>query len=375
MTIEGDFNTLFLADILQLLCNHGKTGVLKASHGDDEVKTYIKEGEIICVMGSKESTRLGNILVHNRIITPEQLMVHNRIITPEQLKTCLDIAQKKKKALGKVLIEQKLVTENTLNKFIDRQAEDIILDMLLWEAGSFVYNDYDLDINDLIIPRLNIMKILMQATRRIDEMSVLSKLIPSDQMRFKPLAKTEETEALQLDDIERRVLRLVAEEKTVREIINTVKSDEFLCYKAFYALISSGLIKHSKERSKRFESEEKLFFPAIKIYVDILNTIHEQVKPALGRQTSDVFETCKPAKSPLQEALLENFHLNNPLATSVQNITEILQSEVKSEEQRTCLIGTFNSYIYNLLEKLPGFIGEPAAQKLLKKIDVQLAKL
>jgi len=363
MTIEGDFNTLFLADILQLLCNHGKTGVLKASHGDDEVKTYIKEGEIICVMGSKESTRLGNILVHNRIITPEQL------------KTCLDIAQKKKKALGKVLIEQKLVTENTLNKFIDRQAEDIILDMLLWEAGSFVYNDYDLDINDLIIPRLNIMKILMQATRRIDEMSVLSKLIPSDQMRFKPLAKTEETEALQLDDIERRVLRLVAEEKTVREIINTVKSDEFLCYKAFYALISSGLIKHSKERSKRFESEEKLFFPAIKIYVDILNTIHEQVKPALGRQTSDVFETCKPAKSPLQEALLENFHLNNPLATSVQNITEILQSEVKSEEQRTCLIGTFNSYIYNLLEKLPGFIGEPAAQKLLKKIDVQLAKL
>jgi len=363
MTIEGDFNTLFLADILQLLCNHGKTGVLKASHGDDEVKTYIKEGEIICVMGSKESTRLGNILVHNRIITPEQL------------KTCLDIAQKKKKALGKVLIEQKLVTENTLNKFIDRQAEDIILDMLLWEAGSFVYNDYDLDINDLIIPRLNIMKILMQATRRIDEMSVLSKLIPSDQMRFKPLAKTEETEALQLDDIERRVLRLVAEEKTVREIINTVKSDEFLCYKAFYALISSGLIKHSKERSKRFESEEKLFFPAIKIYVDILNTIHGQVKPALGRQTSDVFETCKPAKNPLQEALLENFNMNNPLATNVQNITEILQSEVKSEEQRTRLIGTFNSYIYNLLEKLPGFIGEPAAQKLLKKIDVQLSTI
>ena len=30
MTIEGDFNTLFLADILQLLCNQGKTGVLTA---------------------------------------------------------------------------------------------------------------------------------------------------------------------------------------------------------------------------------------------------------------------------------------------------------------------------------------------------------
>jgi hypothetical protein len=219
---------------VSVVCNHGKTGVLKASHGEHEVKTFIKNGSIICVMGSKESTRLGNILINNGILTPAQL------------ESSLELAGQRMKPLGKILIEEKLVSEKTLNRYIDRQAEDIILDMLLWEAGSFIYNDYDLNIEDLIIPRLNIMKILMQATRRIDEMSVLVKQISDDRMRFKLSARTEEKEALKLDDIERRILGLIDQGMSVREVIDASEEDEFLCYKAYYSLISSGLIEHRK---------------------------------------------------------------------------------------------------------------------------------
>jgi hypothetical protein len=363
MTIKGDFNTLFLADILQLLCNHGKTGVLKAHHGEHEVKTFIKEGEIICVMGSKESNRLGNILVHNRVISEEQLTA------------CLDTARKEMKALGKILIRENLVTESTLCKFIDRQAEDIILDMLLWEAGDFVYSDYDLDVNDLIIPRLNVMKVLMQATRRIDEMSVLSKLIPSDQIRFKLLARTDETEKLQLDEIERNVLPFIQKGKSVREIIDTLSEDEFLCYKAFYALLSSGVIKRCTEPPQHPENEKNRFLPATKAYIEILAMMKQQIKPVLGSQTSEVFDLCKPAKNKTQEALLKNFHPDNNLDDNALNLVDILQRKVKPEEQQKYLVDTFNSYIYNLLEKLPGFMGEAATQDLLKKIEEMLAEL
>lgn len=363
MTIEGDFNTLFLADILQLLCNHGKTGVLKASHGEHEVKTFIKNGCIICVMGSKESTRLGNILVNNGIITDEQL------------ESSLEIATHKKKPLGKILIEEEQITEKTLNQFIDRQAEDIILDMLLWEAGSFIYNDYDLDIEDLIIPRLNIMKILMQATRRIDEMSVLVKQISDDRMRFTLSARTDEKEALKLDDTERTILGFIDQGMSVREVIDASGEDEFRCYKAYYSLISSGLIEHSKREPSRFEDEEEKFHPVVKMYADILNTVYEEARPALGRQVVDVFEACKPQRYPWEKALLAKFNLHNPLATNVHYITEALMTEVDAGKQHTLLIDTLNTFMANILEKLPGFIGKNATQELFGKIEEQLARL
>ena len=363
MTIEGDFNTLFLADILQLLCNHGKTGVLKASHGENEVKTFIKNGCIICVMGSKESNRLGNILITNGIITQEQL------------DSSLDLASQKKKPLGKILIQEKLINEKTLNRFIDKQAEDIILDMLLWEAGSFIYNDYDLDIEDLIIPHLNIMKILMQATRRIDEMSVLVKQISDDRMRFKISAKTEEKEALKLDDIERRILEFIDQGMTVREVLDASGENEFHCYKAYYSLISSGLIEHRKAEPTRFEDEEQKYYPVIKLYSDILNTVYEQARPALGRQVVDVFEACKPQRYPWEEALLGKFNIHNPIATNVHYITEALMAEVDPEQQQDLLIDTCNAFIANLLEKLPGFIGKNATQELFRKIEERLARL
>jgi len=363
MTIEGDFNTLFLADILQLLCNHGKTGVLKANHGEHEVKTFIKNGSIICVMGSKESTRLGNILINNDIITQEQL------------ESSLELAGERMKPLGKILIQEKLVDEKTLNRYIDRQAEDIILDMLLWEAGSFIYNDYDLDIEDLIIPRLNIMKILMQATRRIDEMSVLVKQISDDRMRFKLSARTEEKEALKLDDIERRILGFIDQGMSVREVIDASGEDEFLCYKAYYSLISSGLIEHRKSEPTRFEDEEEKYYPVIKLYSDILNTIYEQARPALGRQVVEVFEACKPQRYPWEETLLGKFNLHNPIATNVHSITEALMAEVDPDQQEDLLIDTFNAFIANMLEKLPGFIGKSSTQELFRKIEEQLARL
>ena len=362
MTIEGDFNTLFLADILQLLCNHGKTGVLTAKHGEHEAKTFIKNGCIICVMGSKESTRLGNILVNNGIITQGQL------------ESSLKLASQKTKPLGKVLIQEKLVDERTLNRFIDRQAEDIILDMLLWEAGSFIYNDYELDIQDLIIPRLNIMKILMQATRRIDEMSILMKQISDDSMRFKRSAKTEEKEALKLDDIERRILGFIDQGMSVREVIDTSGEDAFQCYKAYYALISSGLIEQKNTAPSRFEDEEDKYYPVVKLYTDILNTIYDQARPALGRQVVDVFDACKPRRYPWEEALLDKFNLHNPIATNVHTITEALMAEVDHDQQQNLLIETFNAFIANMLEKLPGFIGKTATQELFRKIEEQLAR-
>ena len=219
------------------------------------------------------------------------------------------------------------------------------------------------------------MKILMQATRRIDEMAVLVKQISDDCLRFKPSARSEEKEALKLDDLERRVLELIARDFTVREMIDASGADEFHCYKAYYSLISSGLIEHRKDEPARFGAEEDRNYPVIKMYTDILDTIYEQARPALGRQIAAVFDTCKPHRYPWQSILLEKFNLHNPIATNVHDITEALMTEIAPEKQQGCLMDTFNVFISNLLEKLPGYIGQSTAQELFEKIEDRLKTL
>jgi hypothetical protein len=87
------------------------------------------------------------------------------------------------------------------------------------------------------------------------------------------------------------------------------------------------------------------------LYSDILNTIYEQARPALGRQVVDVFEACKPQRYPWEEALLAKFNLHNPIATNVHAITEALMEEVDADQQQDLLIDTFNAFIANMLDK------------------------
>ena len=69
------------------------------------------------------------------------------------------------------------------------------------------------------------------------------------------------------------------------------------------------------------------------------------------------------------------FNLHNPIATNVHTITETLMAEVDLEQQQDLLIDTFNAFIANILEKLPGFIGKHATQELFRKIEAQLVRL
>ncbi len=231
MGLKGDFQTLFLASILQLLCNEGKTGLLKATSGKNEVNVYISKGEIICATASHKDSRLGSILRRHKVITEKQLL------------ECLAVSKERKSALGKVLFEKGYISENILTKFINIQAEEIVFNMLLWKKGEFEYEDCELNLEGMVITHLNVMKIILGATRRIDEMSVLVKLIPKDSLLFRASNRAQENDGLELDSKEWRILKLVDGTRTVRQLIADSGTDEFNVYKILYSLVSSGLIK------------------------------------------------------------------------------------------------------------------------------------
>lgn len=246
MSLKGNFGTFYLATILQLLGDDKKTGILRVTKDDKEVQVFLQDGVIIYAKGSHTKDQLG------------KLFLTNGNISEKQLQECLEISYQKKQAIGKVLVEKGYVTMEMLKKNICKQAENLIFDLFLWEKGDFEYKDIKIDLKGLKIVQINTMQILLEATRRIDELSLLKMQIPSDQIVFKVSDKKQKDEETLLNETEWRFLMKVDGSRTVRQIIEETGYDDFVTYQTLNSLLLAGRIEKSEVVPPLVQAEKAL---------------------------------------------------------------------------------------------------------------------
>lgn len=157
MPLSGDIDTVYLFSILQLLCNDKKTGVLRVWKGIDDVKIYLNEGTIIYATGSKKKFRLG------------YLLRTSGIVSAQNIRECLKIAKLKGQALGKVMVEEGVVTKKKLTAFMYEKVQETLYDLFMWKKGNFEFTQASFNLNGHIITELNTMELILEASRRVDE--------------------------------------------------------------------------------------------------------------------------------------------------------------------------------------------------------------
>jgi hypothetical protein len=358
MALKGNLETFFLNSILQLLSNDQKSGVLQVKNQQKKVKIYFKDGDIVYATGSQRESRLGYQLQRKGTISREKL--HE----------CLESGQKEKKALGKVLVEKGYITAKKLEEIIHNQIEEIIFDLFIWEKGDFEYKDAKLNLQGMVITRLNVIKVLLEASRRVDEMSVLRKYIPSDKIIFRTAEHVHDNTEIKLNANEWKALRLIDGSRSVRQIIDKNGYDDFLVYKTLYSLISSGLIENSPTQVPEEKAQAKPDYSVIiTIYSDILQTIGRSLEAELGKQMSRIFEECKPVLSARFSELFKEYNPNNPTATNIHFISQQLRTVEDYGEGRNILIKGYNTFIINILNKVLSILGAQFTEKLVHEID------
>ena len=159
MPLKGSLETFTLANVLQFLCNDRKTGILSVSNNTTEYQIFFLEGSIIHAVKSREAIRLG------------QLLRNSGLITLNQLNECLEEAKKQKLALGKILLAKGYISKKILEKHIYMQTEEIISRLFLWETGQFEYKDAKINLKWLVVTKLNVLQLIVDATRRVDEVN------------------------------------------------------------------------------------------------------------------------------------------------------------------------------------------------------------
>jgi hypothetical protein len=219
MALQGTLKDFSITEIIQLIGQQLKTGVLKIRRGKDLVEIHFVDGMIVHIYSNYRGKKdlIGEILVKAQLITEEQL------------ERVLKIQKDTLKYLGEILVELQLLTKDDVLKVISTQIYETIYELFWWEDGNFNFDLKLVESYKKIPFALSTEQVLLNILRMVDEWSEIEKKIFSTHLIFKrPLAFEEKSvDGLsqsylkeKLTSEQELIYNLVDGTRTVQEIID-----------------------------------------------------------------------------------------------------------------------------------------------------------
>lgn len=257
MALKGTLKDFGIADILQLIGQQQKTGVLSLTNKGESVNVSFREGNIV----RAESTS------RNRKDLIGTMLVAANLITEAQLEFALETQKRTLQRLGDVLVGQGSISLEKFRSMVALQTNETLYKLFGWKSGTYAFEAHEVDA-DLTFQPLRAESVLMEGFRRVDEWPVVKKRITSDAMTFE-VVKELPPPALEKDDFdsalddafaeekkevnkgefqsvgenERRVYGVIAPGRTVTRIIELSMLGEFETSKALCNLINLEYVK------------------------------------------------------------------------------------------------------------------------------------
>ncbi len=238
MALEGRIKEFGVADILQLIAQQQKTGILMIENKHEKAEVYFVDGQIIETQRFQQSDRnpLGEILIRAGLISFHDL----KSALAKQKKTC--------EHLGHILLREGFATKEQLEKTILIQAYETFYDILQWYDGTYRFISHNISIDNSLssIPALEV--ILLDVLRMIDEWPGVKQVITSFNMVF---ARGEKKTDGKLDSDELLVYDLVNGSNTVQDIVDKSLLGRFSACKVLAGLFQNQYIKLTPAKAKK----------------------------------------------------------------------------------------------------------------------------
>ncbi|MEW6376514.1 MAG: DUF4388 domain-containing protein [Thermodesulfobacteriota bacterium] len=243
MALQGTLKDFSITEIIQLIGQQLKTGILKIRRGKSLAEIYFVDGMIVHVYSNYRGKKdlIGEILVKAQLITEEQL------------ERVLRIQKETLKYLGEILVELQLLTKEDVLKVISTQIYETIYDLFWWEDGHFNFDLKLVESYKKIPFALSTEQVLLNILRMVDEWSEIEKKIFSPHLVFKKTlglgGKTLDALSPQNDLKEKLtseqelIYNLVDETRTVQEIIDRSLLGKFNASEILVGLLEMGFIE------------------------------------------------------------------------------------------------------------------------------------
>ena len=260
MALKGTLKDFGIAEILQLIGQQAKSGVLHLESRDDVIHIAIADGSVVRAesAGRKTRERLGNMLVRADLISKEEL------------EYALDLQKKSLRRLGDILVEQRFVSKDELREMTALQTTETIYRLFHWKSGTYEFEPGDVEWDRETVSPLRAESVLMEGFRQVDEWPLVRKKIFSTAITFdrlKPLeaertgsraveASADEVDAAfeglgekkkggefaSIGKNERRAYELAVPGRPVEKIVDLSRLGEFETCKSLLALVNLGFL-------------------------------------------------------------------------------------------------------------------------------------
>ncbi len=249
MALQGTLKDFSITEIIQLIGQQLKTGVLKIRRGKDVVEIHFVDGMIVHVYSNYRGKKdlIGEILVKAQLITEEHL------------ERVLKIQKDTLKYLGEILVELQLLTKDDVLKVISTQIYETIYDLFWWEDGQFNFDLKLVESYKKIPFALSTEQVLLNILRMVDEWSEIEKKIFSPHLVFKRPQTLDEKSVNgpssrsylkeKLTSEQELIYNLVDGIRTVQEIIDRSLLGKFNASEILVELAGMGLIEAAGVRT------------------------------------------------------------------------------------------------------------------------------
>jgi tetratricopeptide (TPR) repeat protein len=229
MAIKGSLKEASLPDVIQLLYLGRRTGCLALADRHNFGTIYLDEGQIVYASIVNRRDRLGDILMRNGRITPEQLQ--------QAIDAQTDDRQHK---LGEILVGKGFLPQADLEEYMRIQIEEAVYFLFTWTSGTFNFEAGVRPEREDFLVRISPEYLLLEGARRVDEWSLVEKKIPSFDLIFSVDQKHIGESAPELSSEQKQLLPLVDGTRDVRQLVEESGMAEFDVGKALFGLITAG---------------------------------------------------------------------------------------------------------------------------------------
>ena len=210
MAIEGSLADVSLADICQLLSLGRKTGCLTVTDRSNFGYIFFGEGRVVYASVLNRPDRLGEILVKNGVIQPEDFS-----------RSMEEQGKEGQKRLGDILVGFGALAFEELQKWVTLQVEEAVYHLFSWNQGTFHFNPNERpDEDQVLLVTLSADGLLLEGARRVDEWSQIETVVHSLDLIFKVGRDPQEAQGLELSGNQKKLFPLLDGTRTVRELVD-----------------------------------------------------------------------------------------------------------------------------------------------------------
>jgi len=363
MSFGGNLGSLSLPNVLQLIHREGVSGTLHIRGSDTDLRIYFDKGCIVYGAGVGKEEQLLHIMAKKGILSREEQAEAFRYVPDHEFR------------LGSHLLQRGLIPLDTWRKFTKLTVDQTLQKAFLLEDADFTFQVEPIPVPDVYRVNINLMQLILDITRKIDEWNFIRKHIPDKQIVFYVSdVPDDENRTIRFNRSEWSVLSKVDGKKSVEDIAGESELDELTVYKILYSLVSSGLIKRVENVYLNQRGDFVDYEGILTLYMDLLKIVERNFKQEIGVQFYTFYHKCLAQVSESGLPVLDGFDpFSESTGTGVQRVLKHMAMYPNFKEGKQSLLRALNGLLRALLSQMESVVGtrltEATVQELVMAVS------